>query len=98
MVNTVAELTWLTFILKDLHIPLTSPPIIYYDNRSAMHIMFHTRNKYIKLNYHFMREQVVLGLLITKRISTSNQVDSIFIYTMSKAALSYFKGNICLWF
>jgi hypothetical protein len=64
MVTTVAELTWLTFFLKDLHNPLSTPPIIYYDNRSAMYIMFnpvfHTRNKYIKLNYHFVREQVVL--------------------------------------
>lgn len=57
MVNTVAELTWLTFILKDLHIPLSSPPIIYYDNRSAMYIMFnpvfHTRNKYIEFELSF---------------------------------------------
>jgi hypothetical protein len=57
MVNTVAELTWLTFFLKDLHIPLSTPPIIYYDNRSAMYIMFnpvfHTRNKYIEFELSF---------------------------------------------
>ena len=40
--------------------------------------VFHTNNKHIELNYHFMREQGVLGLLITKHISNNNQVDNIF--------------------
>ena len=51
-----------TFILKDLHIPLSSPPIIYYDNRSATYTMFNPvfHTNILSLNYHFMREQVVL--------------------------------------
>ena len=83
MINTVTELTWLTlFILKDLHIPLSSPPILYYDNPIAMYMMinpvFYVYSKHIKLDYHFMHVQVAFVVLITQSISTNNQVDNIF--------------------
>jgi hypothetical protein len=51
MANTAAEITWLTFLLKDLHIPLTTPPVLYCDNLSALHmtinLVFHARSKHI---------------------------------------------------
>lgn len=69
IVNTLAELTWLTFILKDLHIPLSSLPILYYDNLSSLHTkvnpVFHAHCKHIELDYHFVHVRVALGLLIT---------------------------------
>lgn len=52
--------------------------------------MFHARSKYIKLNYHFMLEQVTFGLLITKHIFMIDQIVDLFIKSMSKATLSYF--------
>jgi hypothetical protein len=76
MANTVAELTWLTYILRDLHLPLLSPPVLYCDNISALHMtinpVFHARSKHIELDYHFVREQVALGNLITNHIPASN--------------------------
>ena len=60
MANTVAGLMWLTFILKDLRIPMACPPVLYYDNLSALHMtinpIFHARSKHIKLDYYFLRE------------------------------------------
>jgi hypothetical protein len=100
MANTAAELTWLTFILKDLHIPMTSPPTLYCDNLSALHmtinLVFHARSKHIELDYHFVRERVALGQLITKHISTNEQVADLFTKPMSKAALTSFQNKLCL--
>ncbi|KAJ0028636.1 hypothetical protein Pint_36096 [Pistacia integerrima] len=94
MANTVAELTWMTFILKDLRIAITSPPILYCDNLSALYMtvnpIFHARSKHIELDYHFVRERVARGLLITQHISIDNQVTDLFTKPMSKAALQYF--------
>ena len=60
MANTVAELTWMSFILKDLHISLASAPTLYCDNTSSLHMtinsMFHARRKHIELDYYFVRE------------------------------------------
>lgn len=100
MANTTAELTWLTFILKDLRIPLRRPPSLYRDNLSALHMtinpVFHARSKHIELDYHFVRERVALGLLITKHISTNHQVADLFTKPMSKAALAQFRTKLCL--
>ena len=100
MANTAAELTWMSFILKDLHIPLASTPTLYCDNISALHMtinpVFHARSKHIELDYHFVRERVALGLLITQHISTSNQVADLFTKPMSKAALNRFLPKLCL--
>ena len=75
MANTTAEITWLTYILKDLRIPLSSPPTLYCDNLSALYMtinpVFHARSKHIELDYHFVRERVALGLLVTKHVSTA---------------------------
>nr|CAN81985.1 hypothetical protein VITISV_001567 [Vitis vinifera] len=100
MANTAAELTWMSFILKDLHIPLASTPTLYCDDTSALHmtinLVFHARSKHIELDYHFVREQVALGLLFTQHISTEKQVANLFTKPMSKAALSNFQTKLCL--
>jgi hypothetical protein len=98
MDNTAVELTWLTFILKDLHILMTSPPTLYCDNLSALHItinpVFHARSKHIKLDYHFVR--VFLGQLIVKHISTNKKVANLFTKSMLKVALTSFQNKLCL--
>ena len=57
MANTIAELTWMSFILKDLHIPLASTPTLYCDNTSALHttinLVFHARSKHIEIGLPF---------------------------------------------
>jgi hypothetical protein len=69
MASTAAELTWLSFILRDLGIHLSRPPILHCDNLSALHMtvnpVFHGRSKHIELDYHYVREKVALGTLET---------------------------------
>ena len=100
MENTTAELIWMSFILKDLHIPLASTPTFNYDNTSALHmtinLVFHARSKHIELDYHFVRKRVALGLLITQHISTEKQVTDLFTKPMSKTALSSLRTKVCL--
>ena len=49
MASTAAELTWLSFILRDLGIPLPCPPILHCDNLTALYmtvnLVFHGRTK-----------------------------------------------------
>jgi hypothetical protein len=58
--------------------------------------VFHARSKHIELDYHFMRERVALGLLITQHISTHEQIVDIFTKPVSKGVLAYFKDKLCL--
>lgn len=51
----------------------SSTPVLYCDNISALYMtinpVFHARSKHIKLDYHYVRERVALGLLVTKHVS-----------------------------
>lgn len=54
MVNNASQLTWMTFSLKDLYIPMESPSIFYCDNLSGLHMtvspMFHARSIHTELD------------------------------------------------
>lgn len=60
MASTAVELTWLSFHLHDLCIPLYRAPLLHCDNLSALHLtvnlVFHGRSKHIELDYHYVRE------------------------------------------
>ncbi|XP_022157372.1 uncharacterized protein LOC111024092 [Momordica charantia] len=79
--NATAELTWITFLLRDIGIPLTKPPELFSDNMSALQMsinpVFHAIKKHIELDYHFVHEKVALGSLITQYIPTHDQLADI---------------------
>ena len=56
--------------------------MLYYDNLSALHmtinLVFLARNKHIELDYHYVRERIALGHLVTHHIPTNNQVADLF--------------------
>ncbi|XP_028196718.1 uncharacterized protein LOC114381684 [Glycine soja] len=100
MANTTVELTWLTFLLHDLRISLPSLPLLYCDNLSAFHMtinhVFHARNKYIELDYHYVRERVAFVHLVTHHIPTHDQVVDLFTKPVSKATLMHFRTKLCV--
>ncbi|XP_021990659.2 uncharacterized mitochondrial protein AtMg00810-like [Helianthus annuus] len=80
--NTAAEIVWLTHLLQELHaLPLDKPTILC-DNQSAIFLtqnpVSHKRAKHIDLDYHFLRELVTAGKLVTKFVPTKLQVADIF--------------------
>ena len=66
------EITLLTFLLCDIGIPIYEPPQLLCDNLSTLHMtinhVFHARSKRIELDYHFVREKVANGVLVTRFI------------------------------
>lgn len=60
--GTVAvELYWLRMLPKGLGIALSHPPTLWCDNLGALSLasnpVFHARIKYVKVDYHFIRER-----------------------------------------
>ncbi|XP_040996063.1 uncharacterized mitochondrial protein AtMg00810-like [Juglans microcarpa x Juglans regia] len=72
MAHTAAELTWISILLSDLGVQLSSPPILFCDNLSALYMtvnpVFYARSKHIEIDYHYVREHVALGLLETRHV------------------------------
>ncbi|CAL2256546.1 unnamed protein product [Prunus armeniaca] len=60
LATTAAELRWFCYLFRELGIPLHSPPCIFVDNVSALHMaanpVFHARTRHIEVDYHFVRE------------------------------------------
>ena len=98
--NTATELPWLTFLLHDLRVPQSLPSILFCDNLSVLHMIvnpvLHARSKHIELDYHFVRERVSMGLLITRHVSTTLQFADIFTKPLCKTTLHHFHGKLCL--
>ncbi|XP_031274883.1 uncharacterized protein LOC116133313 [Pistacia vera] len=76
LAQAAAEIMWLTFILRNLDVPLSQAPILFCDNMSSLFMtinpVFYARSKHIEVDYHYIMERVSLGLLVTKHIQTQS--------------------------
>jgi hypothetical protein len=65
--NATAEVMWIQILLKEIGIPCPSQARLWCDNLGAKYLasnpVFHERVKHIEIDYHFVRERVVKGLL-----------------------------------
>ncbi|KAJ4778087.1 polyprotein [Rhynchospora pubera] len=65
---TCTELLWIQFLLQELQVPFSTPPIMWCDNIGATflaaNLMFHSRTKHVEIDFHFIREKVVQNQLV----------------------------------
>lgn len=62
--HACAEMLWLSYHFYELGTATSFPVYLYYDNISTTYMatnpVFHVRARHIELDYHFVRERVVL--------------------------------------
>lgn len=72
MTSSVAELTWILSLLKELEVKVTLPINLLSDNKSTMQIaanlVFHERTTHIELDRHFIRKKIQQGRINTQYI------------------------------
>ncbi|KAD5508818.1 hypothetical protein E3N88_16521 [Mikania micrantha] len=72
--DTVAELTWLETLLRELCFPVKQAPTLWCDNLGATYLsanpVFHARTKHVEVDFHFVRERVAQKKLTAQFIST----------------------------
>lgn len=78
LAQVCAETVWTMHLLRDLHLPFSTPITLYYDNLSTTYMdsnpVFHTRMKHIKLEYHFICEHVSSGSHHIQLVPYVNQI------------------------
>lgn len=76
--ETTAEVLWLTSLLQELNIRISTSPTIYCDNLSATHYsanpVFHSRMKHLALAFHFVKEQVQNRTIRIQHINGTDQL------------------------
>lgn len=92
MANTTCEI-WLQALLKDIHIHLDKPAVMFGDNNSALHIVsnseFHERTKHIEIDCHLVREKLQKGVLKTLHVSTNHQIANILTKALNPTQFRY---------
>nr|GEU60392.1 ribonuclease H-like domain-containing protein [Tanacetum cinerariifolium] len=67
--NVVAETPWIHNLLRELHSPLLTTTLVYYDNVSVVYMyanpVQHLRTKHIEIDIHFVRDMVTTGQELT---------------------------------
>lgn len=91
-------LVWIIQLLFELHIPVSAPPILRCDNRSAMAIasnhVFHARTKHIEIAYHYIREQVLAKTLDVQFVGSTTQLADIFTKGLPISRFLFSRGKL----
>ncbi|XP_071726783.1 uncharacterized mitochondrial protein AtMg00810-like [Rutidosis leptorrhynchoides] len=87
LADTVAELTWLQDLLRELRVPVKTVPTLWCDNLGATYLsanpVFHARTKHVEVDFHFVRERVAQQKLSVQFITTDDQIADIFTKPLS---------------
>ncbi|KAI3669008.1 hypothetical protein L6452_40227 [Arctium lappa] len=98
LADTVAELTWLETLLRELRVPMKSVPTLWCDNLGATYLsvnpVFHARTKHVEVDFHFVREKVAQGKLSVQFISTHDQIVDIFTKPLSSERFLFLKSKL----
>ncbi|WJX20513.1 hypothetical protein P8452_10060 [Trifolium repens] len=100
MANATCEITWLSYLMKDIGLsPSTSIPL-FCDNQSALHIasnpVYHERTKHIEIDCHVVREKVSSGLITTMKVSSANQIADLLTKSLGKDQFMHLKSKMGL--
>ncbi|KAL0403961.1 UNVERIFIED_CONTAM: Retrovirus-related Pol polyprotein from transposon RE2 [Sesamum radiatum] len=82
MGTAVCELVWLSYLLRDLHIPFQTPISFWCDNKAAIHItanpVFHECTKHLDIDCHLVRDQFKSGFIQPLHLPGHDQLADLF--------------------
>jgi len=91
---------WLRQLLQELHAPISSATIVYYDNVSATYMaqnpVHHRRTKHIEIDIHFVRAKVALGQVWVLHVSSSHQFADIMTKGLPVQLFIDFRSSLCV--
>ena len=91
MAATACEMVCLQSFVQDLGITTPMPMPMHCDDQAAIFIArnlaFHKRTKHIEIDCHFIRDKVLMGVISTPHVTSSDQLADIF--TKSVISVSY---------
>ncbi|GJR88395.1 ribonuclease H-like domain-containing protein [Tanacetum coccineum] len=96
--NVVAETTWIRNLLCELHSPLLTATLVYYDNVSAVYMsanpVQHQRMKHIEIYIHFVCDMVTVGHVCVLHVPSRFQYADIFTKGLPSALFEDFRSTL----
>ncbi|KAL5563802.1 hypothetical protein UlMin_033549 [Ulmus minor] len=95
-----AEIVWTLSLLKELCIPQTEVPILWFDNISSSYMaanpVFHARSKHIEVDIHFIRDLVLKKQLQLCYVPTEDQLADLLTKHLSSSRFDSLKSRLCI--
>ena len=100
MTQSICEIMWLRQLLMEVGIKTPVPAKLWCDNQVALLIasnpVFHERTKHTKIECHFVREKIQLGLISIGYVKTEEQLGDIFTKALNGDRVSYLCNKLCM--
>jgi hypothetical protein len=98
MALATTELYWIRMLLRELQVPIFTPPRLWCDNSGALALasnpVYHAHTKHIEIDFHFIREKVANRDVQLRYISTIEQVADIFTKGHPAARFQYLRSKL----
>lgn len=92
------DAVWLRRILAEFGLEQVAPTALMIDNQSAIKLSnnpeFHQRTKHIDIQYHFIREKVEDGTIVTVYVPTQEQYADILTKALARGQFKLLKRRI----
>ncbi|KAK4389660.1 hypothetical protein Sango_2303000 [Sesamum angolense] len=96
----LCELLWLSYLLRSLHIPFSTPVSFWYDNKAAIHItanpVFHECTKHLDIDCHLVHDQFKLGFIKPSHVPGREQLADLFTKPSSVGDFARLFGKLGL--
>jgi hypothetical protein len=99
--NTAAEVIWISSLLKELGLTLSSPPKIWCDNIGETYLsvnpIFHAHTKHVAIDFHFVRELVASKDLEILFVPSADQIADVLSKPLVSKRFHHlsYKLNVC---
>ncbi|GJX43968.1 ribonuclease H-like domain-containing protein [Tanacetum coccineum] len=99
--NAVAETSWISSLLRELHTPLFTVILVYCDNVSAVYMsanpIQHQHTKHIEIDIHFVCDKVAIGHVRVLHVPSPFQYADIFTKGLSYPLFADFRSisSVC---
>ncbi|RVW59875.1 Retrovirus-related Pol polyprotein from transposon RE1 [Vitis vinifera] len=98
LASATSEMIWIQYVLQELCLSSSSPPLLWCDNKSAAHLaanpVFHARTKHIEMDLHFIRDHVLRKQLVIQYLPSAEQVADIFTKHISSSQFLSFRTKL----
>ncbi|KAH9673912.1 retrovirus-related pol polyprotein from transposon RE1 [Citrus sinensis] len=94
----MSEVLWISYVLKELKMPLLQVPVLHCDNKSvealASNPKYHSRTKHIELDLHFVRDHIARNEVHVSHVPSCDQVADVLTKPLAFDQFNYLRSKL----